>query len=103
MAPRAPSWEATARPISVVTWDCGANLPKRIGMALLLSAFFGPVGLLYSSVAGAIYMLLGWCFLVLATCDDWITNDVIFPVMIVWPICIIWGTLSAHTHNENQR
>lgn len=77
--------------------------PKSITLAVSLAAVFGPLGLLYSSVSGALYMLLGWWFLILATCDDWITDDVIFPMLVAWPICMIWAALAARTYNEDRR
>jgi len=104
MAPHDPSWEATARPIvSVIPWGGGISGSKKISVAVLFAALFGPLGLLYSSVSGAIYMLLAWCFLVLATCDDWISNDTIFPILVAWPVCMIWAALAARSYNENRR
>src|SRR6185437_16120438 len=54
----------------------GTSAPpaRSTGLAVLLTILFGPFGLLYTSVSGALYMLLAWCFLVLATCSDWISN-----------------------------
>lgn len=89
--------------VSAIPWGCGVPPSKKITTAVLLAAFFGPLGLLYSSISGALYMLLGWCFLVLATCDDWINNDVVFPILVAWPVCMIWAALAARTYNEDRR
>lgn len=103
-APPRPEWED--RPKGLVTAlpvGCGIPRRKNVSVAVALSALFGPLGLLYSSVSGALYMLLVWCFLVLATCDDWISNDVLLPVLIAWPLCVAWGALAARAHNEDLR
>ena len=81
---------------------CGPRPHKRVGVSILLAALFGPLGLLYSSVSGALYMSLAWCFLVLATCEDWIANNVV-PMLIVWPVCVVWAVVATKSHNEDRR
>jgi hypothetical protein len=104
-APHLACWEG-APPLflheDAAAYGRPAPPPKNVGLALLLTTLFGPLGLLYTSVAGALYMLLGWCFLVLATCDDWIANDAI-PMLIIWPVCILWAALTACSYNHNRR
>ena len=77
--------------------------PKKVGLAILLASLFGPLGLLYSTASGALYALLAWCFLVLATCDDWIGSDIVVSIALIWPICVAWAAFAARTYNEDRR
>lgn len=102
--PSAPHWEtphpggAAALP-ALGYWTLP---PKRIGVAVLLAALLGPLGLLYSTVSGALYMLMASCFLLLAACGDWIAND-LYSMLIAWPICVAWAALAVRVYNEDRR
>lgn len=65
---------------------------KSIGVAFLLTFFFGPFGMLYSTVVGGIIMLIASVVVGLVTFG--------FGVFITWPICIIWGMIAADNHNK---
>jgi hypothetical protein len=56
-------------------------------LAFLLALFFGPLGMLYSTVIGALVMLV--LFSVLGT----LTAGV--ALIVLWPICVIWAVLAA--------
>jgi uncharacterized RDD family membrane protein YckC len=64
---------------------------KSVGLALVLTFFFGPLGMLYSTVAGALIML------VVTFVSALFTFGLAF--VITWPICMIWGGLAAASHN----
>ena len=81
---------------------CGPRARKSVGAALTLAVLFGPLGLVYSSVSGALYMAMAWCFLVLATCGDWIAGDLV-PILIVWPISMVWAALAVRSYNADLR
>ena len=102
-SPHLSEWEEAGHATApVLPVGCGTQPPKKVGTAVLLSALFGPLGLLYSSVPGALYMLLFWCFLVLATCDDWISDQMI-ATLIAWPICVVWAAIAARSFNQDRR
>lgn len=61
-------------------------------LAALLAFFFGPIGLLYASVKGAIIMFLVCLGVGIVTLG--------FGLFITWPICAVWGYLAATKHNE---
>jgi hypothetical protein len=65
---------------------------KSVGVSLLLTFFFGPLGLLYSTISGAIVMFI-ICFLV---------GIVTFGIgcLITWPICMIWGVTASNAYNK---
>jgi len=65
---------------------------KNVGIAILLCFGLGPIGMFYSTVWGALIML------VLTTIVMVVTFGIGFALM--WPISIIWGGLSAHLHNK---
>lgn len=65
---------------------------KSIGLSLLLTILFGPLGLLYTTVSGAIIMFVVSLIVFIITFG--------FGVFFTWPICIIWGVLAAKNYNS---
>ena len=71
---------------------------KSMGIAILLTILFGPLGMLYSTVPGGLIMLA--------------VNGVIFLLSIItvgfggllffitWPVCVIWGAMAVKSYNE---
>ncbi|MRJ09216.1 hypothetical protein EDL99_10140 [Ornithobacterium rhinotracheale] len=66
---------------------------KSVGLSLLLTFFFGPLGMLYSTIWGAIIMLI------ISGIVGIITLGMGLPF--IWPICMIWGALAARSYNNN--
>jgi hypothetical protein len=66
--------------------------PKSVGLALVLTFFFGPLGLCYASVIGGIIMLIVSVILAMMT---WGVS-----VLITWPTCMIWGAIAASNYNS---
>lgn len=60
---------------------------KSILLAFVLTFFFGPFGMLYSTVVGGIIMLV--------VCLIFGAMTLGFGLVVLWPICIIWGTVAA--------
>lgn len=60
---------------------------KSVALAFILTLLFGPLGMLYSTVLGALVML------VIAAVVGGITFGV--GLFVVWPICILWGCVAA--------
>jgi hypothetical protein len=71
-----------------------ARQPKSVGVAILLTVLFGPLGMLYSTVAGALVMLVVSVVLGVPTGG--------LSVAITWPICIIWGAVAAQNWNQGR-
>jgi len=65
---------------------------KSVGVAFILTFFFGPLGMLYSTVTGAIVMLIVSFFAGLFTLG--------VGLLFTWPICIIWGCIAASDSNN---
>lgn len=66
--------------------------PKSVGISILLTILFGPLGMLYSTVSGAIIMLILSIGLAFFTAG--------LSLFVTWPICIIWGAVAASSHNQ---
>jgi hypothetical protein len=66
--------------------------PKSVGVAFLLSFLFGPLGLLYASVAGGLIMFF-------AAIIMFFVVPVIGPLL-VWVGCIIWAVVAANNANQ---
>lgn len=64
---------------------------KSVGVAALLSFVFGPLGMLYSTVAGACVMFAVNVVVALVTFG--------FGLILTWPACVIWACLAASNHN----
>lgn len=59
------------------------NPRQSVWVAFILTFFFGPFGMFYSTVPGAVVMLVVSLFFALFTFG--------LSLFITWPICIIWG------------
>ena len=64
---------------------------KSVGVAIVLSFFFGPLGMLYSTVSGGLIMMAVSFVFALVTMG--------LGLLITWPICIIWAARAAKAHN----
>jgi hypothetical protein len=64
-----------------------ANRPKSIVAAFFLTLLFGPLGLLYASIAGGIIMTILSIILVPLTAG--------IAGLIIWPITIVWAVIAA--------
>ena len=60
--------------------------------AILLTLFFGPLGLFYSSVMG------GFIMLVLSAIVGLLTAG--FGLIVTQIICVIWGVISVNSYNK---
>lgn len=67
---------------------------KSVGVAFLLSFFFGPLGLFYASVAGGIIM----CILSIIIGILTLGIGLIFTQL----ICVIWAVVAANNANQKQ-
>ncbi len=65
---------------------------KNVGVAVILALFFGPLGLLYSSVMAAVIMFFVTLVIGLITLG--------FGLLLTNPICAVWGGLAASSHNK---
>jgi hypothetical protein len=84
--------------------------PKSIGIAILLTILFGPIGLFYASVSGAIMMILAPIFLLLllvfgVSQDNTVLTNLslgllIFMALTYWLISIIWAVISVNSYNK---
>lgn len=69
---------------------------KNLGVALILSALFGPLGMLYATIMGAIIMAVVYGLICLFTFGLGLT--------VIWllnPICMIWSYIAVKNFNKN--
>jgi hypothetical protein len=64
---------------------------KSVGVSMILTFLFGPLGMLYSTVGGALVMMvisvaIGVCTLGMG-------------LLLTWPICILWGAVATSSYN----
>jgi hypothetical protein len=84
--------ETQTQPQTAHTTIVVVSKPKSTGVAFLLAFLFGPLGLLYASIAGGIIMF----FIALL-------SFFILPVIgavLVWIGCIIWAIVAAQNANS---
>jgi hypothetical protein len=91
--------------------------PKSVAVAFLLTFFFGPLGMLYSTVKGALIML--FVVPIIAVILGVVLFDSLFlggginaavllgggsmflvGLLIYWPCCIIWGCVAVSSYNN---
>ncbi len=65
---------------------------KSVGTAVLLAILFGPLGMFYSTVGGALIMLIISPLLAALTFG--------LSLFITWPICVIWAASAASGYNQ---
>ncbi|GEM_PF-1226652 len=65
---------------------------KSSALALIFSVILGPVGLLYASFWGGIFMIVVAIIV--------INNAAIFPIILCWLISIVWAVGAAEYHNR---
>ena len=65
---------------------------KSVGISLILTFLFGSIGMLYSTIIGAIIMSIVSIIIGVLTLG--------MGLFLVWPICMIWGALAAVSHNK---
>ena len=69
------------------------HLPyKSVAGALLFSVILGPVGLLYSSVWGGLFMISFPIFVV--------SNQFYFVTFMSWLVCCIWSVAAVDAYNK---
>lgn len=66
--------------------------PKSVGIALLLTFIFGPIGMLYSTVWGGLIMLLINLPIAILTLG--------LGLIFTWPIQLIWAALAVRSYNK---
>lgn len=69
------------------------NEGKSVGLAFLLAFFFGPLGLLYASVAGGFIMIILSIFIGVVTLG--------MGLIVTWIICILWAVIAAGNSRPN--
>jgi hypothetical protein len=88
------------------------QVPKSVIAAFFLTLFFGPLGMLYSTVKGALIMLFVVptiaVILGVALFSGGGVNAaargggsmLLVGLLIYWPCCIIWGCAAAENYNK---
>lgn len=66
---------------------------KSVGIAILLTFFFGPLGMLYSTIAGALTMFILNVLAIFLTAG--------LGLFVTWPIGIVWAAVAASSHNKS--
>jgi len=64
---------------------------KSMGVAILLTVLFGPLGMLYATIPGALLMIVVGGVLALMTLG--------ISLLITWPICVIWAAVAVNNYN----
>lgn len=65
---------------------------KSIAVSLLLTFLFGPLGMFYSTVIGAVIMIVAALMLGIVTAGC--------GLVLIWPISMIWGVVAASSYNS---
>ena len=78
-----------------ITFQAGnpRRAPRSVGVAFLLTFFFGPIGLLYASVTGGLVMIVVELMVFLLGILTLGLGWALF--FVTWVICIIWGCIAA--------
>jgi len=67
-------------------------------LAFFLTLFLGPLGMFYSTVVGAIVMIVA--YFVIAVLSLLTLGMALFLFLPAWAACIIWGVIAAQKRNR---
>lgn len=70
-----------------------AVAPKNMGVSIILSVLFGPLGMLYSTILGGFVMFFVSLVVGIFTLG--------FGLLLTWPICVIWAAASTSMYNNS--
>lgn len=88
-----PGGPASAAPVAVQqTTYIQVGSQKSVAGAVLLALFFGPLGMIYATVPGALIMFAISFVVAFATLG--------LGLLITLPICAIWAGVAASSHNK---
>ena len=65
---------------------------KSVAAALMFCVILGPIGLLYASFWGG--------FIMIAVAMVVISSKLIFPALLLWLICCLWGVGAVESYNK---
>ena len=66
--------------------------PKSVGISIALTLFFGPLGMFYSTIIGAIIMSIITLIVGIFTMG--------IGLIIIWPINVIWAAIATNSYNK---
>lgn len=64
-----------------------AKTPKSAVAAFFLTFLFGPLGLLYASIGGGIFLII--CAVILVPLTGGLA------ALLLWPVAMVWGVMAA--------
>ena len=65
---------------------------KSMGISIILTILFGPLGMLYSTIWGGVIMF------VISAIVGFLTVGL--GLIITWPICVIWAAVATSSYNK---
>jgi len=72
--------------------------PKNVGLAAGLGLFLGPLGMIYSTIMGAVIMLIPFVIIgIIALVTFGVGFVFVLPLL---PICAIWSYIAAKRYNR---
>lgn len=88
-----PQTGSASPPVVQQTTVIQVGSRKSVGGAVLLALFFGPIGMIYATVAGALVMFFVNVIVAFLTFG--------IGLLITIPIGAVWAGIAASTHNDN--
>jgi hypothetical protein len=65
---------------------------KSVGISIILTVLFGPLGMFYTTILGGVIMTIMTLVAFVVTLG--------FGAILTWPICVIWGAIAAKSYNK---
>jgi len=73
---------------------------KGVGTAVFLVVIFGPLGMFYSTIGGAILMTIAAPIIFIMLLMSGNIGSLIFAAIIYYPVCMIWAGSAASSYNQ---
>lgn len=65
---------------------------KSVGISIILTVLFGPLGMLYSTIWGGIIMIVISSVVALLTFG--------LGLIVTWPVCVLWAAVATNSYNK---
>lgn len=71
---------------------------KSVGLSIILTILFGPLGMFYSTIWGGIVMGIVHLFILVFAIFTFGLGYILF--FFTWPVCVLWGALATSSYNK---
>lgn len=73
---------------------------KSVGLAIILTVLFGPLGMFYTTIWGGIIMSVVFLLVVMVVGSLTLGLGLVVVLPILWAICVLWAAMASNSYNR---